>query len=241
MLVSRGVSRLCVRRPHCLFMSTTSFIPNGPETAALGSSPSEPLDIRSFAADPFEQFKQWFAAAQKAMTDPHSMTLATCGSNGLPSARIVLLRHFSPEGFTFFTCYESQKGRQIEQNPNVALVFHWPPLSRQVRIEGTVRHCSPATSDEYWNCRPRESRKAACASMQSEPVADRASLLRAFQEVDELYPDSAGADIPRPPRWGGYVVTPRMFEFWQSGNFRMHSRIQYQHSDGQWNMRTLQP
>jgi pyridoxamine 5'-phosphate oxidase len=155
------------------------------------------------------------------LNDPNAMTLATVAATGAPSARIVLLKGWDASGFVFYTNTESRKGGEIAANSLVALLFHWKSLRRQIRIEGPAAPVSAAEADAYYTTRPRVSRLGAWASDQSRPLADRAILESRVAELEQRYP---GEDIPRPPHWSGYRVTPQRFEFWQDMPFRLHDR-----------------
>lgn len=175
--------------------------------------------------DPIEQFRTWFEDAWRADgRQPNAMTLATCSRAGVPSARIVLLKGYDHEGFTFFTNYQSDKASDLEDNPITALVFHWPLLSRTVRITGTVAKVSREESDEYFASRPRDSQLGAWASAQSTVIENREYLHKRF---DELKKQFTGKDIPTPPHWGGYRVHPTAIEFWQGQTSRLHDRLRY--------------
>jgi pyridoxamine 5'-phosphate oxidase len=190
--------------------------------------------------DPIAQLHRWLADAQSAgVEEPSAMTLATADARGRPSARIVLLRGLDAGGLTWFTNYGSPKGRDLDANPRAALVFHWQPLERQVRVEGPVARLSPAASDAYFAGRPRGSQVAAWASgVQSSVVADRAALEAAFAAEEARF---EGDDVPRPPEWGGYRLTPEMFEFWQGRRNRQHDRLQVRRDGGAWRVVRLSP
>ena len=192
-------------------------------------------------ASPVTQFKRWLGEAGKTeLSEPTAMTLATVGEDGLPAARIVLLKGIDAEGFLFFTNYDSRKGRELAANPHAALLFHWVELERQVRVEGEVSKASVADSDAYFASRPRLSRIGAWASPQSDPIPDRGWLEREFSAAQERFaanPDS----IPRPPHWGGYRLLPTMVEFWQGRDSRLHDRIRYRHEDAHWRIERLAP
>ena len=189
--------------------------------------------------DPFALFHRWFdEAVAAALLEPNAMTLATCTPDGVPSARVVLLKALDDRGFTFFTNYDSRKGREMATNPRVALVFLWQPLERQVRIEGTVEKVTPAESDAYFANRPLGSRLGAWASGQSAAISDRAFLETQHAALVAKYPDG---DVPRPPHWGGYRVIPMAIEFWQGRPSRLHDRIVFTRTAGGWEKRRLAP
>lgn len=198
------------------------------------------LDEATAPRDPLSLFSLWFAAAVKAgVHEPNAMTLATATPDGRPSARMVLLKDFGPAGFSFFTNYESRKGRELADNPQAALVFWWPAAERQVRIEGAVERLPAAESDAYYQARPLGSRLGAWVSRQSEVIASRAVLERRLAEVQEEHAARAPA---RPPFWGGYRVKPAAIEFWQGGLNRLHDRLRYSLADdGNWRMERLSP
>ncbi|MEM9185352.1 MAG: pyridoxamine 5'-phosphate oxidase [Planctomycetota bacterium] len=175
--------------------------------------------------DPLTLFEGWLAAADAAGIDePNAMTLATADAAGRPSARIVLLRGFDRSGFVFYSNYQSRKGRELEANPRASLVFYWPAVERQVRIDGVVTRVSAAESDAYFHSRPVASRRGAHASPQSEVLASREPLERRMAELEGQWPEG---DIPRPEHWGGYRVAPDAIEFWQGRASRLHDRLLY--------------
>jgi pyridoxamine 5'-phosphate oxidase len=191
-------------------------------------------------ADPIRQFVVWLneAIAVRAH-EPNAMTLATCTKGGVPSARMVLLKGVGQSGFAFFTHYQSRKGRELEENPRAALVFYWPELERQVRVEGEVERTSEEESDEYFASRPVESRVGSAASSQSEVIESRRVLEERVKELWEKYPSG---DVPRPGHWGGYRVRPMRMEFWQGRESRLHDRIEYvRDGRGKWVVRRLSP
>jgi pyridoxamine 5'-phosphate oxidase len=189
--------------------------------------------------DPFEQFSTWFAEARASEpNDPNAMTLASCTPTGIPSARIVLLKHHDARGFVFYTNKQSRKGLELNANRNAAVLFHWKSLGRQVRIEGTVQDVGDAEADAYFASRPRDSRLGAWASLQSQVLPDRAELLRRLAEMDARYPGEA---VPRPPYWSGYRVVPERFEFWRDMPFRLHERIVHARDGDGWTTGRLYP
>ncbi len=191
--------------------------------------------------DPIEQFRIWFEDAWRADgRQPNAMTLATCSRAGVPSARTVLLKGYDHNGFTFFTNYQSDKASDLEDNPLAALVFHWPLLSRTVRITGTVAKVARKETDAYFATRPRDSRLGAWASAQSTVIDSRESLHQRFDELKKQY---EGKDIPTPPHWGGYRVRPTAIEFWQGQSNRLHDRLRYlrEGRDHAWTLQRLAP
>lgn len=197
------------------------------------------LELSDVVSDPFAQAKRWLdeAVACKDVHEPNAVTVATADGTGRPSARIVLLRGQDARGFVFFTNYESRKGRELAENPHAALLFFWDPLERELRIEGAVEKIGPKESDAYFARRPRGHRLSAWASPQSAPVEDRAVLERAMTEAESRFL----GDVPRPPYWGGYRLLPVRFEFWQGRRNRIHDRLQYDFSDGVWQISRRAP
>jgi pyridoxamine 5'-phosphate oxidase len=190
------------------------------------------------ARDPISLFHEWFEAARAAGVEvPEAMTLATADSDGRPSARMLLLKSADERGFTFFTGYESRKGRELAENPRAALVFYWRPLGRQVRVEGPVRRLSAEESDAYWATRPPRSRAAAAVSHQSQPLASLDSL---EGEAERLMSEHDG-EVPRPERWGGYVLEPEAIELWQHRDDRLHDRIRFTRAREGWRSERLAP
>lgn len=190
-------------------------------------------------ADPLTLFEAWFASAQaSSIIEPAAMTLATVDTDGMPSARIVLLKGHDEDGFRFYTNYNSRKGRALAAHPVGALVFWWEPLERQVRITGDIEKLDPAWSDAYHNRRSRGSRLSACVSPQSRVVANRAELEGHFAEAEQRFP---GDDIPRPSHWGGYRLVPQAIEFWQARQSRLHDRLRYRREDENWVVERLAP
>ena len=198
------------------------------------------LDEGDVAADPITQFRAWFEAARASqLREPNAMTLATATPDGVPSARIVLLKGVDERGFVFFTDYRSRKGAELEANPRAALVFHWAELERQVRVSGHVERVSRAESEAYFATRPLGSRVGAWASHQSSVIASRAELEQREAEVAARFP---GPDVPLPPHWGGFRVSPEGVEFWQGRPSRLHDRLRYVHEgEGGWRVERLSP
>jgi pyridoxamine 5'-phosphate oxidase len=196
-------------------------------------------------ADPIVQFTRWFDQAAAALasatdsTDINAMTLATADREGRPSARVVLLKGVDERGFVFFTNYQSRKGRELAENPNAALVFYWAVQERQVTVAGTVTTLGEQESEVYFNTRPRASRLAAWASRQSEILPDRAALEAEWQQLESQYP---GDNVPKPPFWGGYILSPARIEFWQGRPSRLHDRFRYtRQSANTWKIDRLSP
>ena len=202
--------------------------------------PRTALTEDGVAADPIEQFVSWFRAATEAKIPlAEAMTLATATTNGAPSARILLLKGVDQDGFVFFTNYESRKARELAENPRGALVFFWRELGRQVRVEGTVRRTQPGESEAYFATRPRASRLSAWASRQSDVIPSREAL---EERVGMLAARYADGDVPLPPFWGGYRLSPDCVEFWQHRDDRLHDRIRYRReAAGRWSRERLSP
>jgi pyridoxamine 5'-phosphate oxidase len=197
------------------------------------------LDESDVNKSPFLQFEKWFKEAVDAhVNEPNAMTVATASTSGMPAARILLLRNFNENGFVFYSNYVSRKGEEIAANPQCALLFFWPELERQVRIEGVLEKQTAEESDIYFNTRPRTSKLGAWTSPQSKVVANRKALDDAYEEMSKQNPTD---NVPRPPHWGGYVLKPSSIEFWQGRPSRMHDRILYTLADSNWKIERLAP
>ena len=197
--------------------------------------PIEPI------ADPIALFREWFseALACREMAEPTAMTLATVNEDGMPWARVVLLKDVDERGFAFYTNTSSAKGRQLAANPKAALCFYWMPLGKQVRVRGVVERVTDDESDTYFATRSRESRIGAWASLQSDTLASPEELHARYADLTKEF---EGRDVPRPPNWSGYRVVPQAIEFWLRGEHRLHDRVLYERDDdGGWRWRRLYP
>jgi len=198
------------------------------------------LDLENLNPDPFTQFRSWFDQARESgeVLEPNAMSLATVDPDGQPSLRTVLLKALDDKGFTFFTNYGSAKAKQMESNPHVALLFFWPALERQVKIQGVVEKVSRRESVAYFLSRPMGSRLGAWVSEQSQVVSTKALLV---SKLDEMKRKFADGEVPCPDFWGGYRVVPSLFEFWQGGRDRLHDRFQYTPDEAAWKIERLAP
>jgi pyridoxamine 5'-phosphate oxidase len=189
--------------------------------------------------DPFSLFQSWYDEAVAAeVNDPDAMALATVDKGGMPSVRMVLLKEWAPDGFVFYTNYESRKSGELDANGKAAFCIHWKSLRRQVRVVGPVSRVDAARSDAYFGSRGRGSRIGAWASAQSRPLDSRDSLAAAVAEVEARFPD----DVPRPPHWGGFLIAPQEIEFWADGDHRLHDRFRFTLDDaGNWDISRLNP
>lgn len=208
--------------------------------APSGVHPDRRLDRDDLLPDPVHQFLGWLDAAEaEGVEMPNAMAVATADAEGRPSVRHVLLRGVDARGFVFFTNRESRKGRELAMNPNAAAVFLWKELDRQVSLAGPVEHVSDEESDAYFATRPRDAQIGAWASEQSRPIADRAALDARVTETRERF---EGAEVQRPPRWGGYRIVPNTVEFWQGRQHRLHDRFRYTRDAGrEWRIERLSP
>lgn len=202
-----------------------------------------PLHRADMAADPIQQFASWWEQAIEAEIPLHdAMTLATIDTEGAPDARMVLLKGFGPDGFRFFTNYESVKAGQLDDSGRAALIIYWRELSWQVRVRGPVERLDPESSDEYFATRPRESRLGAWTSPQSKPIGSRAELEEKLRATEERFgAGDDGPEVPRPPFWGGYLLRHETVEFWQDGRSRLHDRLRYERDGDAWKITRLGP
>ncbi|MCP1660373.1 pyridoxamine 5'-phosphate oxidase [Neisseria perflava] len=189
-------------------------------------------------ANPITQFEKWMnEAMHSAVNEPTAVNVAAVGEDGRPNSRVLLLKEVNPQGFVFFSNYQSRKGRSFAAHPFAALTFFWPELERSVRVEGRIEKLDEAASDEYFDSRPYTSRIGAWASAQSEVLSSKAALVAKAAAVGARHP----LHVPRPPHWGGYIVHPDRIEFWQGRPSRLHDRIQYRLVDGNWIKERLSP
>jgi pyridoxamine 5'-phosphate oxidase len=197
------------------------------------------VDERDLDRDPLRQFQTWFGEAAEAGVEvPEAMALATATPDGRPSARMVLLKAADERGFAFHTNYESRKGEELAANPRAALLFHWRPAGRQVRVEGPVERVPAEESEAYFRTRPTGSRLAAWASPQSRPLPARAELDRLYEDAAARFP---GEEVPLPPYWGGFRLVPEAYEFWQHRENRLHDRVRYERDAAGWKRLRLAP
>ena len=197
------------------------------------------LSEESVSSNPIEQFTIWMnEAIESKLLEPNAMILATASKKGIPSARTVLLKGFDEKGFVFYTNYKSSKARDLDENPNAALLFLWAELERQIRISGKVVQVSREVSEHYFRSRPREHQLGTWASWQSRVLENRNELEKRFEEMKKRFEDK---EIPLPPFWGGYQVIPQRIEFWQGRESRLHDRICYTLIDGKWKIERLSP
>ena len=197
------------------------------------------LNDESLPDDPLEQFRIWMdEAISSEIIDPTAMILSTCPPNKRISSRVVLLKDFSSEGFVFYTNYQSRKAKEFQENPNLSLIFFWPQFERQIRIEGKAKNLSAAISDQYFAGRPRQSQIATWVSEQSSVIPDRKFLENKFREAETKF---KSLPVPRPENWGGVLVVPDYFEFWQGRESRLHDRICYERKSESWKIKRLAP
>ncbi len=198
------------------------------------------LDEKDLHPDPYKQFEKWLTeAANAGVVEPDAFTLSTVSAEGKPSSRILLLRNFDHRGFTFYTNYESQKGRDIAENPHVAMNFFWTDVERQVRVCGVAMKISTMESMDYFKSRPRASQIGAWASEQSRELVSREMLEQKIKDIEDRF---RGKTVEKPPHWGGYIIKPETIEFWQGRPSRLHDRFLYTHKgNGNWSIKRLNP
>ena len=198
------------------------------------------LNVSDTLPDPIEQFQKWFKEAEEAQVmEPNAMTLSTVTAEGRPDARIVLIKEVNNSlGFTFYTNYQSRKGKELEKHPYAALTFYWPELERQIRIEGSVEKVDSGLSEKYFHSRPRGSQIGAWTSPQSQEIPNRGILETRQRDYEERF---EGKEVPLPQNWGGYAVKPNRIEFWQGRASRLHDRIVYEKNEGGWERKRLAP
>jgi pyridoxamine 5'-phosphate oxidase len=220
-------------------MSSSNVIPPSPSEADYKrDSAGNPLIAD--AGDPLALFNQWMGAArEKELNDPNAMSLATVDGSGRPDVRVVLLKSVGPDGFTFYTNFESAKGEQLKANPFAALGFHWKSMRRQVRVRGKIASVPDEEADQYFASRARASRISAIASDQSRPLPSRDVFAKRIEALEVDY--TGRDDISRPANWGGFRVVPESIEFWQDQAFRMHDRLKFMKMDGTWTAERLYP
>jgi pyridoxamine 5'-phosphate oxidase len=199
---------------------------------------ARPLELSDLDPDPVRQFEAWLRDVEVDLRAPDAMALATATPDGAPSLRMVLLKDYGPQGFSFYTGYESRKGRELAANPRAALLFYWDDVGRQIRIEGTVERVTPEETERYFASRARPSRIAALASRQSSVLASREELEARYAGLER---ELEGREVPLPPAWGGFRLTPEAYEFWQHRENRMHDRFRYRRDGDGWTIERLSP
>lgn len=235
----------CLRQQYFLAMATgTHTLADIAQLRVPYSNELFTEDHLKSCTDPFVQFQAWFQVALdcEEIKEAPACCLSTSTRDGRPSSRMVLMKSYNKEGFSFFTNYESRKGKELTVNPYACLLFYWPPLHRQVRIEGRVERLPESVSEEYFSSRPHSSKISASVSQQSSEVASREVLDSLHAELMAMYQDEDSV-VPRPRAWGGYRLIPSVFEFWQGQSNRLHDRILFsrEREEGQWTLKRLAP